>query len=77
MPDCCGIAHIIYLIEDYGDNEQLGLPLDSLQRALANARIQSDGIQVVRCDNHYRSMCYLAGVSGVLQQLYLHIETVW
>ncbi|KAM8721413.1 hypothetical protein ACLKA7_007308 [Drosophila subpalustris] len=68
----CGIAHIIYLIEDYGDNEQLGLPLDSLQQALANARIQSDGIQVVRCDNHYRSMCYLAGVSGVLQQLYLH-----
>ncbi|KAL7743578.1 hypothetical protein ACLKA6_013383 [Drosophila palustris] len=68
----CGIAHIIYLIEDYGDNQQLGLPLDSLQQALANARIQSDGIQVVRCDNHYRSMCYLAGVSGVLQQLYLH-----
>ncbi|XP_034489983.1 crossover junction endonuclease MUS81 [Drosophila innubila] len=68
----CGLPHIIYLIEDYGDNEQLGLPLDSLQQALANARIQSDGIQVVRCDNHYRSMSYLAGVSGALQQLYVH-----
>ncbi|EDW00209.1 crossover junction endonuclease MUS81 [Drosophila grimshawi] len=67
----CGLPHIIYLIEDYGDNEQLGLPLDSLQQALVNARIQSAGIQVVRSDNHYRSMCYLSGVSGALQQLYV------
>lgn len=27
---------------------------------------------MVRCDNHYRSMCYLAGVSSALQQLYVH-----
>ncbi|KAH8416782.1 hypothetical protein KR222_004080 [Zaprionus bogoriensis] len=67
----CGLPHVVYLIEDYGDNEQLGLPLDSLQQALANARIQARGIQVVRTDNHYRSMCYLAGVGGALQQLYL------
>lgn len=67
----CGLPNVIYLIEDYGDNEQLGLPLDSLQQALANARIQSPGIQVVRTDNHYRSMCYLGGVTGALQQLFI------
>ncbi|KAH8387370.1 hypothetical protein KR093_006651 [Drosophila rubida] len=67
----CGLPHIIYLIEDYGDNEQLGLPLDSLQQALANARVQCAAIQVVRTENHYRSMCYLAGVGGALQQLYV------
>ncbi|XP_023174572.1 crossover junction endonuclease MUS81 [Drosophila hydei] len=67
----CGLSHIIYLIEDYGDNEQLGLPLESLQQALINARVQSAGIQVVRCDNHYRSMCYLSGVGSALQQLYV------
>ncbi|XP_034119569.1 crossover junction endonuclease MUS81 [Drosophila albomicans] len=67
----CGLPHIIYLIEDYGDNEQLGLPLESLQQALANARIQSKNIQVVRTENHYRSMCYLAGVGAALQQLYV------
>ncbi|XP_022219216.2 crossover junction endonuclease MUS81 [Drosophila obscura] len=66
----CGLPHVIYLIEDYGDNEQLGLPLDSLLQALANARIQS-GIQVVRTENHYRSMCYLAGMSRALRQLFL------
>ncbi|EDW58106.1 crossover junction endonuclease MUS81 [Drosophila virilis] len=68
----CGLPHIIYLIEDYGDNEQLGLPLDSLLQALTNARIQSANIQVVRSDNHYRSMCYLRGVSSALEQLYVH-----
>ncbi|XP_064538680.1 crossover junction endonuclease MUS81 [Drosophila montana] len=68
----CGLPHIIYLIEDYGDNEQLGLPLDSLQQALTNARVQSVNIQVVRSDNHYRSMCYLRGVSSALEQLYVH-----
>ncbi|KAH8267039.1 hypothetical protein KR044_004654 [Drosophila immigrans] len=67
----CGLPHIIYLIEDYGDNEQLGLPLDSLQQALANARIQCPAIQVMRTENHYRSMCYLAGVGAALQQLYV------
>ncbi|SPP89122.1 crossover junction endonuclease MUS81 [Drosophila guanche] len=66
----CGLPHVIYLIEDYGDNEQLGLPLDSLLQALANARIQS-GIQVVRTENHYRSMCYLAGMGRALHQLFL------
>ncbi|BFG00316.1 crossover junction endonuclease MUS81 [Drosophila madeirensis] len=66
----CGLPHVIYLIEDYGDNEQLGLPLDSLLQALANARLQS-GIQVVRTENHYRSMCYLAGMGRALHQLFL------
>ncbi|XP_001354493.3 crossover junction endonuclease MUS81 [Drosophila pseudoobscura] len=66
----CGLLNVIYLIEDYGDNEQLGLPLDSLLQALANTRIQS-GIQVVRTENHYRSMCYLAGMSRALRQMFL------
>ncbi|XP_017114434.1 crossover junction endonuclease MUS81 [Drosophila elegans] len=64
-----GLENIIYLVEDYGDNEQLGLPLDSLQQALANARIQT-GVQVVRTENHYRSMSYLAAMSRSLGQIF-------
>ncbi|XP_017067624.1 crossover junction endonuclease MUS81 [Drosophila eugracilis] len=64
-----GLKKIIYLVEDYGDNEQLGLPLESLQQALANAKVQS-GVQVVRTENHYRSMSYLAGMSRSLDQIF-------
>ncbi|KAH8419822.1 hypothetical protein KR009_002910 [Drosophila setifemur] len=64
-----GLRHVIYLVEDYGDNEQLGLPLDSLQQALANARVQT-GVQVVRTENHYRSMGYLASMSRSLGQIF-------
>lgn len=65
----CGLQHIIYLVEDYGDNEQLGLPLDSLQQALTNAKVQT-GVRVVRTANHYRSMSYLAGMSRTLGQIF-------
>ncbi|XP_017030531.1 crossover junction endonuclease MUS81 [Drosophila kikkawai] len=64
-----GLKHVIYLVEDYGDNEQLGLPLDSLQQALANARVQN-GVQVVRTENHFRSMAYLASMSRSLAQIF-------
>ncbi|XP_016986482.1 crossover junction endonuclease MUS81 [Drosophila rhopaloa] len=64
-----GLQKIIYLVEDYGDNEQIGLPLDSLLQALANARVQT-GVQVVRTENHYRSMSYLAGMSRSLGQIF-------
>lgn len=64
-----GLRHVIYLVEDYGDNEQLGLPLDSLQQALANARVQT-GVQVVRTENHFRSMSYLASMTRSLQQIF-------
>lgn len=64
-----GLRHVIYLVEDYGDNEQLGLPLDSLHQALANARVQT-GVQVVRTENHYRSMSYLASMTRSLQQIF-------
>ncbi|XP_030378402.1 crossover junction endonuclease MUS81 [Scaptodrosophila lebanonensis] len=65
----CGIPHVIYLIEDYGDNQHVGLPLDSLEQALVNTRIHC-GFHVVRTDNHYRSMSYLAGVTRTLVLLY-------
>ncbi|EDV45419.1 crossover junction endonuclease MUS81 [Drosophila erecta] len=65
----CGLQHIIYLVEDYGDNEQLGLPLDSLQQALTNAKVQA-GVRVVRTANHFRSMSYLAGMSRSLGQIF-------
>ncbi|XP_016937274.2 crossover junction endonuclease MUS81 [Drosophila suzukii] len=64
-----GLRNIIYLVEDYGDNEQLGLPLDSLQQALANAKVQT-GVQVVRTENHFRSMSYLAAMSRSLGQIF-------
>ncbi|XP_017006665.2 crossover junction endonuclease MUS81 [Drosophila takahashii] len=64
-----GLRNIIYLVEDYGDNEQLGLPLESLQQALVNARVQSN-VQVVRTENHFRSMSYLAAMSRSLSQIF-------
>lgn len=34
-----GIKNVIYLVEQYGNNVNLGLPLESLSQALANTRL--------------------------------------
>ncbi|XP_013115164.1 crossover junction endonuclease MUS81 [Stomoxys calcitrans] len=64
-----GIQHVIYLVEDYGDNEHLGLPLENLQQALSNTLIQSN-FAIQRTENHRRSMMYLQGMSQMLIRLY-------
>lgn len=64
-----GIQNIIYLIEDYGDNEHLGLPLDNLKQALSNTLIHNN-LAIEHTENHRRSMMYLQGLTQILIRLY-------
>lgn len=65
----CGIQHIIYLVEDYGDNEHVGLPLENLKQALSNTLIHNQ-FSIKRTENHRRSMMYLQGMSQTLIRVY-------
>ncbi|XP_068634013.1 crossover junction endonuclease MUS81 [Battus philenor] len=38
----CGIDNVIYLVEYYGSNKNVGLPVQSLMQALANTRVIDD-----------------------------------
>lgn len=64
-----GIQNIIYLIENYGDNEHLGLPLDNLKQALINTLIH-DNFFIQHTENHHSSMVYLHGITQMLIRLY-------
>ncbi|XP_073839305.1 mus81 structure-specific endonuclease subunit [Musca autumnalis] len=64
-----GIQHVIYLVEDYGDNEHIGLPLENLKQALSNTLIHSQ-FCIKRTENHRRSMMYLQGMSQMLIRVY-------
>lgn len=64
-----GIQNVIYLVEDYGDNEHLGMPLENLKQSLSNTLVQSK-ISIQRTENHRRSMMYLQGMSQMLIRLY-------
>ena len=64
-----GIQNVIYLIEDYGDNQHLGLPLDNLKQALINTLIHNKFF-IQHTENHRRSMLYLQGMTQRLEHLY-------
>lgn len=38
----CGLKNVIYMVENYGSNKQVGLPVHTLMQALANTRVQDD-----------------------------------
>ncbi|XP_018805079.1 PREDICTED: crossover junction endonuclease MUS81 [Bactrocera latifrons] len=61
----CGIQNIIYLVEDFGDNEHLGLPMESLQQAIVNTQIHS-GFKIAHTQNNFRSMKHLQSVTNTL-----------
>nr|XP_014087519.1 crossover junction endonuclease MUS81 [Bactrocera oleae] len=61
----CGIQNIMYLVEDYGDNEHLGLPMESLQQAIVNTQIHS-GFKITHTQNNFRSMKHLQSVTNTL-----------
>ncbi|XP_067634192.1 crossover junction endonuclease MUS81 [Eurosta solidaginis] len=61
----CGLENVIYLIEDYGDNEHLGLPMENLQQAIVNTQIHS-GFNIAHTQNNYRSMKYLQCMTKTL-----------
>ncbi|XP_049872456.1 crossover junction endonuclease MUS81 [Pectinophora gossypiella] len=41
----CGVPNVIYLVENFGSNKHVGLPLQSLMQALANTRVH-DGFKI-------------------------------
>ncbi|CAH0586849.1 unnamed protein product [Chrysodeixis includens] len=55
----CGLDNVIYLVEDFGNNKNVGLPLQNLKQALANTRVQ-DGFKVHTTDSLTNSVRFLA-----------------
>ncbi|XP_050348624.1 crossover junction endonuclease MUS81 [Nymphalis io] len=38
----CGLKHVIYMVESYGKNKYVGLPVQTLMQGLANTRVQDN-----------------------------------
>ncbi|XP_041980053.1 crossover junction endonuclease MUS81 [Aricia agestis] len=54
-----GLKNIIYLVENYGSNKHIGLPVQTLMQALANTRVQN-GFKVHITDSLTNSARFLA-----------------
>lgn len=64
-----GLKNILYLIEDKGSNERLGLPLPTLKQAAVNTQIHNHfGIKYTR--NHKESMLYLSVLTKIFIKKY-------
>ncbi|GBP28454.1 Crossover junction endonuclease MUS81 [Eumeta japonica] len=49
----CGIKNVIYLVENYGNNQHVGLPLQSLMQATHNTRVQDNfRVHITASMNH-------------------------
>ncbi|KAJ8716770.1 hypothetical protein PYW07_003397 [Mythimna separata] len=55
----CGLGMVMYMVENYGKNKHVGLPLQHLMQAIANTRVQ-DGFQVYITDSLTYSVRFLA-----------------
>lgn len=55
----CGLDNVIYLVENFGSNKNVGLPLQNLKQALANTSVQ-DGFKVHSTDSLANSVRFLA-----------------
>ncbi|KAI5646064.1 ERCC4 domain-containing protein [Phthorimaea operculella] len=55
----CGLKNVIYLVENFGSNKHVGLPMQSLMQALANTRVQ-DGFKVHVTDSLTNTTRFLA-----------------
>lgn len=55
----CGLENVIYMVENYGGNKHVGLPVMSLMQALANTRVQ-DGFKVHMTESLTHSVRFLA-----------------
>ncbi|XP_059057349.1 crossover junction endonuclease MUS81 [Achroia grisella] len=58
----CGLKNIIYMVENYGKNKHVGLPIQSLMQGLSNTRVQ-DGFKVHVTDSLSNSARFLAMMS--------------
>ncbi|KAL1453056.1 hypothetical protein WDU94_007232 [Cyamophila willieti] len=65
----CGLKNLIYLVENYGSNMFLGLPLTSVLQAATNTEVL-DKFTVKFTKNHADSMVYLQGMTTFLTSLY-------
>lgn len=54
-----GLENVIYLVENYGSNKHVGLPIQSLMQALQNTRVQ-DNFKVHETDSLKNSARFLA-----------------
>ncbi|KAM3958441.1 LOW QUALITY PROTEIN: mus81 structure-specific endonuclease subunit [Aphomia sociella] len=55
----CGLKNVIYMVENYGKNKNVGLPVQTLMQALSNTRVQ-DGFKVHMTDSLSNSARFLA-----------------
>ncbi|CAG4935713.1 unnamed protein product [Parnassius apollo] len=55
----CGIENVIYMVECYGSNKNVGLPMQSLMQALANTRVL-DGFTIHKTKSLAYSVRFLA-----------------
>ncbi|KAJ2951150.1 hypothetical protein O0L34_g5542 [Tuta absoluta] len=55
----CGLSNVLYLVENFGSNKHVGLPMQSLMQALSNTRVQ-DGFKVHVTDSLTNTARFLA-----------------
>ncbi|XP_055377830.1 crossover junction endonuclease MUS81 [Condylostylus longicornis] len=64
-----GIQNIIYLIENYGNNQHIGLPIQTLMQAAVNTQLHS-GFQVQFTQNHRETLSYLTTLTKILIEMF-------
>ncbi|KAG6454302.1 crossover junction endonuclease MUS81 [Manduca sexta] len=55
----CGLSNVFYMVESYGRNKNLGMPLQTLKQAVANTRVQ-DGFKTIFSDSLSHSVRLMA-----------------
>lgn len=65
----CGLKNKIYLIENKGNNQHIGLPLTNLLQAATNTQVQN-GFTVKFTESTDDSMLYLSVMTNLLDKVY-------
>ncbi|XP_055918169.1 crossover junction endonuclease MUS81 [Eupeodes corollae] len=63
------IQNLIYLIENYGNNEHVGLPVPTLLQSAVNTQVHGD-FQIKYTNNHWESILYLKAMTNSLIRHY-------
>ncbi|XP_055856823.1 crossover junction endonuclease MUS81 [Episyrphus balteatus] len=63
------IQNLIYLIENYGNNEHVGLPVPTLLQSAVNTQVHGD-FQIKYTNNHWESILYLKAMTSSLIRHY-------
>lgn len=63
------IQNLIYLIEHFGNNEHVGLPVPSLLQSAVNTQVHGD-FQIKYTNNHWESILYLKAMTNCLIRHY-------